>query len=361
MTHKYNRIYKTMDVCGKCFINLQRPNVGVKCCICNIRFHVTCAELTRPCANRQGIYWICNSDRLIWNNITQLMIVIPEAHRLTFTEKLADIYADYQKTTLDNDQNPGTDSLENHSGSEEGEGIVVQNNSNIVEPGNKNNESNSGNKCTNEGTGTKNGDGSNKEVAKTSTGINKLEKIKTENICKFYAKGICKFGKLGAQCTFRHPRKCRNMLARGTCRFGTECRYFHPKLCKFSITEKKCYNLQCPEFHVRGTQRYRREDQYDTTGNFLEADENRVEHIRERNRQIEPLQDHRGGGRYPQDWNTSYQAHRYYTTQHPYYYQNWTNHYQNSTPWTRGENYQSTAEVTPHNMGNHSYLQTYKA
>ncbi len=196
------------------------------------------------------------------------------------------IYADWEKTTLDNDQNSGTDSLENRSSSVEEEGIVVQNNSNITEPGNINDESNSETECINEGIGTKDGDSSNKEVDKTDTGINTLKNAKPEHICKFYAKGICKYGKLGAKCNFLHPRKCRNMLARDTCRFRTGCRYFHPKLCQFSIRDKKCYNLRCPEFHVRGTQRYRREDQYDTTGIFLEEGRNRVVNIRERNSQM---------------------------------------------------------------------------
>ena len=53
-----------------------------------------------------------------------------------------------------------------------------------------------------------------------------------------------------------HPRRCRNMLTFGKCRFGHRCRYHHPKICPKSLTEKKCTNLDCKLFHIKYTVRY---------------------------------------------------------------------------------------------------------
>ncbi len=90
----------------------------------------------------QALVQVCKDDRLMLENITKLMKNIPETQRLSFTDRLPVIYGDWEKSTLDNDQNSGTDSLENRNSSVEEETIVVQNNSNIAEPDNINDESN---------------------------------------------------------------------------------------------------------------------------------------------------------------------------------------------------------------------------
>ena len=53
-----------------------------------------------------------------------------------------------------------------------------------------------------------------------------------------------------------HPRRCRNLLTFGKCRFGQRCRYHHPKICPKSLSEKKCTNLDCKLFHIKYTVRY---------------------------------------------------------------------------------------------------------
>lgn len=320
----------------------------------------------------------------MWENITKLMNNIPEVHRLQFTQKLPEIYAEYIKTATNSEHNPGTENLESQSSNVEGYSVEVhKNEGNIVEQTgdmnkerkNETNENtnekdesnkekdkgNTENECRNEKVGTKN-----TEVAKSCTGTNKNNTITDENICRYYAKGQCRYGPRGTECSFMHPRKCRNWLGKGRCRFDTECRYFHPKLCKLSVNERKCYDLHCPDFHVRGTQRYIREEvQYNSPENFLEAGTNRG-----RNRQAETWQEYGWRGGNAQDWTTvRHQAHTYYTPQlhrdyhtPQYHFQNWTNHCHNNTPWVRverRENYQNLPEVT-HNMDNHSYLQTFK-
>ena len=57
---------------------------------------------------------------------------------------------------------------------------------------------------------------------------------------------------------YDHPRRCRNWMMFGKCRFNTSCKYHHPKLCFSSLAERKCMNLECKYFHLRYTQRYER-------------------------------------------------------------------------------------------------------
>ena len=71
----------------------------------------------------------------------------------------------------------------------------------------------------------------------------------TRQICSYYKKGICRYGKFGnrlingRECRFYHPKKCLKY-----CRFGDDqeqgcagsCGLFHPTLCRNSINFKKC-------------------------------------------------------------------------------------------------------------------------
>ena len=66
---------------------------------------------------------------------------------------------------------------------------------------------------------------------------------------------------------YDHPRRCRNMLNKGKCRFRDKCRYFHPKLCTKSISDRKCTFLECPFFHISGTIRYEETHQTDPNSN----------------------------------------------------------------------------------------------
>ena len=63
---------------------------------------------------------------------------------------------------------------------------------------------------------------------------------------------------------YDHPPRCRDFLRKGKCSYGKKCRFHHPKLCSSSLTEWKCFNLDCRFFHLKGTVRY--EDQTEDQG-----------------------------------------------------------------------------------------------
>ena len=81
-------------------------------------------------------------------------------------------------------------------------------------------------------------------------------------LCRFYAKGICKFGKKGELCKFNHPVYCKPLLNYGPksekgCNKGQNCQHFHPKMCHSSISRHECFKEKCPYFHIKGTRRVR--------------------------------------------------------------------------------------------------------
>ena len=74
-------------------------------------------------------------------------------------------------------------------------------------------------------------------------------------ICPQYKYGRCPNYET-CQLTYYHPRRCRNMLSLGKCRFGDKCRFYHPKICFNSMKDRKCTNLECRFFHLKYTRRY---------------------------------------------------------------------------------------------------------
>ena len=81
--------------------------------------------------------------------------------------------------------------------------------------------------------------------------------------CKHYRLGTCKHGLSGKRqgtCTFDHPKLCPKLMRNGTrkkygCNLGKECKNFHPKVCFTSLTKRFCYDLECPDWHIKGTAR----------------------------------------------------------------------------------------------------------
>lgn len=74
-------------------------------------------------------------------------------------------------------------------------------------------------------------------------------------ICPQYKNGRCQNYET-CKLTYNHPRRCRNMLSQGKCRFGNSCRYYHPKLCYKSMSDRKCLDSECRFFHIKKTQRH---------------------------------------------------------------------------------------------------------
>ena len=81
-------------------------------------------------------------------------------------------------------------------------------------------------------------------------------------VCRYYKKGTCKYGIVGRDCKFSHPKACRRFMEHGIknkrgCKLGTQCRWFHPTLCKSSLANYECLVDSCKQLHVKGTRRQR--------------------------------------------------------------------------------------------------------
>ena len=89
------------------------------------------------------------------------------------------------------------------------------------------------------------------------TNSSQAENIPKKPMCPAYEHGRC-MNYDTCKAVYNHPRRCRNMLTYGKCRFGKNCRYHHPQICPVSLTEKKCTKLECKFFHLKYTVRYDR-------------------------------------------------------------------------------------------------------
>ena len=86
-------------------------------------------------------------------------------------------------------------------------------------------------------------------------------KTKTEKICPFYRKGICRCGSSGRGCLNEHSRPCKKLIQHGNkapngCTLGrAKCDIFHPKMCHYSLSKGICQNADCKLRHVIGTKK----------------------------------------------------------------------------------------------------------
>ena len=104
---------------------------------------------------------------------------------------------------------------------------------------------------------------SNATVPTAETGdisLSQTQKSKFEETCIHYIKGVCKYGKTGEGCRFKHPPYCQKLLIYGPnhkdgCNKGSACEFVHPKLCYKSTEKHQCFNDKCRYFHIKGTKR----------------------------------------------------------------------------------------------------------
>lgn len=80
-------------------------------------------------------------------------------------------------------------------------------------------------------------------------------------ICRFYRVNKCRFGKLGKNCPYLHPKLCDRYKNNGTnpkggCKRGNECKFFHPKICHSSHKSRECFKHECNYLHLKGTKRF---------------------------------------------------------------------------------------------------------
>ena len=82
----------------------------------------------------------------------------------------------------------------------------------------------------------------------------------TKEICYFYKKGTCRYGRSGRQCRNEHPPVCDKLNKYGNkgangCTLGKNCPSFHPKMCPLSLSKGECLKPDCTLRHIRGTKR----------------------------------------------------------------------------------------------------------
>jgi hypothetical protein len=92
-----------------------------------------------------------------------------------------------------------------------------------------------------------------------------------KKVCKLYLQMKCPHGLTGkreidgARCKHNHPPRCHKYCGHGPkhrlgCNKGKSCKYYHPVICKFSMRDRRCFNLDCSYTHLKGTERYDMQD-----------------------------------------------------------------------------------------------------
>ena len=66
---------------------------------------------------------------------------------------------------------------------------------------------------------------------------------KSKAICRYFLRRKCKYGVVGKDCKFEHPKLCYKYIRNGSKHGGCkkiDCQYYHPKLCINSIRDRAC-------------------------------------------------------------------------------------------------------------------------
>ena len=80
-------------------------------------------------------------------------------------------------------------------------------------------------------------------------------KKKTNELCRFYARGKCNRSK---DCRFDHPNICKKFRQFGSVSTDSKgcdgkCNAFHPNACRNSLRNKSCSFSECRFYHLKGT------------------------------------------------------------------------------------------------------------
>lgn len=80
-------------------------------------------------------------------------------------------------------------------------------------------------------------------------------KFNTENVCRFYKNGNCKFKK---DCRKEHPKFCQRFTKHGLKSHNingcdSQCGLLHPNACRESLRSRECSRDQCNFYHIKGT------------------------------------------------------------------------------------------------------------
>ena len=74
-------------------------------------------------------------------------------------------------------------------------------------------------------------------------------------MCKFYKKGKCRYGK---ECRNEHPKFCKKFIKYGSLKYCPQgcdgkCEKPHPDACRDSLRTKECNREKCRFYHIKGT------------------------------------------------------------------------------------------------------------
>lgn len=80
------------------------------------------------------------------------------------------------------------------------------------------------------------------------------------HICKYYRRGGYRYGVMGRDCNFSHPKACPRFVTHGPfgdkgCKLGMKCSIFHPTACRSSVSTCKCFSETCCYLYIKGTKR----------------------------------------------------------------------------------------------------------
>jgi len=84
---------------------------------------------------------------------------------------------------------------------------------------------------------------------------NKNRQTTANQMCKFYKKGKCRYGK---ECRNEHPKFCKKFIKHGSLKFSPQgcdgkCEKPHPDACRDSLRTKECNREKCRFYHIKGT------------------------------------------------------------------------------------------------------------
>ena len=90
---------------------------------------------------------------------------------------------------------------------------------------------------------------------------NQTSKQRKDKVCYFYKNNKCKYGLIGRDCPYAHPRLCYKYKVNGCdpvrgCKKGKNCIFLHPQICFGSERRRECLNMECKRLHLKGTRRY---------------------------------------------------------------------------------------------------------
>jgi len=87
------------------------------------------------------------------------------------------------------------------------------------------------------------------------TGDRQNSQTPTNQMCKFYKKGKCRYGK---ECRNDHPKFCKKFIKHGSQKFTPQgcdkkCGKPHPDACRDSLRTKECNRENLRFYHIKGT------------------------------------------------------------------------------------------------------------